>query len=392
MPYNDTKSLNQTLTEILGGEKSKEIIQFLQSFIATFNDNIQAAKMISTGKLEMSSSKKEEAAQFNATGVLDVASLFQVPTGILSNVTKKAISAVFKGVRRKGYKKVAGLKAHGTHVELIAEALSLALIAHYKNELLDEDTLSDPQKWGKKTAKRLLTSLKSKNKNSLELKAHDNLAHQLKALFEWCVKKDYVRGEPEPHQNKLPIFSDDDYSTLLLLASAELLGLPRDHFVQAQQDKAKAEQLEHMIDQLMESSSTEDKPDAISVTGLETKGHLVAVAAGNNPPPVNVKDTKSGGHAFLSTTGEGADKVAARKDADTRAQLLSQPVPASQATHSPTTTSLPAKNPESGQRLGGKAKQSRLVTTLEDIKDKEEEHETQEEWVFQKKTLMQTPH
>ena len=58
-----------------------------------------------------------------------------------------------------------------------------------------------------------------------------------------------------------------------------------------------------------------DKPDTISIEGLETKGHLVA-AAGNNPSSINVKNTKVDSHTFLNTTGEGADKTTIRKDAD----------------------------------------------------------------------------
>ena len=375
MLYNNAESFNNTLTQVLNGKNAGVINQFCQSFIAAFNAYTQVAKMIGTGKLEMSSSKKEEAAQMAATGILDVASVFQVPTGLLGNVVKKSISALSKGVRKKGYKKVAGLKAHMTHVELISEALALGLMVHYKNDLLDVDSLLNPEEFGKKTADRLLTSLKSKNPNSLKLGENDTLLQQLKSMFEWCVKQDYIHGESKPKQEGSQVFSDDDYSTLLLFASAELLGLPRKHFVEAQQNnKARAEELERTIDQLIEQSNTEDKPNAISMTGVETKGHLVATAAGDAAPRVDIKEAKSGGHVFISTTGEGADEVASRRDADTRAQLLSQPVPASQATHPATTTSLPAKTSEDGQKLGGKAKQSRLVT-LKDIKGKEEAQE-----------------
>ena len=256
MPYDNAESFNQTLTQVLNGEHANAINQFCQSFIATFNADMQAAKMIGTGKLEMSSSKKEEAAQMAATGTLDVAGVFKVPTGLLGDVVKKSISALFKGVRKKGYKKVAGIKAHMTHMELISEALALGLIVHYKDELLDVDTLSDPKKWGKKTAKRLLRSLKSKKENSLTLKEQDTLLQQLKSLFEWCVKKDYIREEPEPKQKMPQVFIDDDYSTLLLFASAELLGLPRDHFVQAQNTEAKANELLAKIESMEQEFET----------------------------------------------------------------------------------------------------------------------------------------
>ena len=77
MPYDNAESFNQTLTQVLNGEHAGAINQFCQSFIAMFNADVEAAKMIGTGKLEMSSSKKEEAAQMAATGaILDIASLF----------------------------------------------------------------------------------------------------------------------------------------------------------------------------------------------------------------------------------------------------------------------------------------------------------------------------
>ena len=390
MPYDNAESFNQTLTEVLHGENACAINQFCQSFIATFNTDVEAAKLIGTGKLEMSSSNKEETAQLAATGALDVASVFQVPTGLLGDVVKKSILALFKGVRKKGYKKVAGIKAHRTHVELISEALALGLMAYYKNELLDVDTLSDPKKGGKNAAKLLIRSLKSKRENSLTLKEQDTLLQQLKSLFEWCVKKDYIGGEPAPKQEELQIFSDDDYSILLLFASAELLGLPRDHFVEAQQNKAKTLELNNKIDQLMEKANTEDKPTVISVDGIKTGGHLAVDAAGNNAPGINANNADVGGHAALFSTGEGADPEAARIKAMALDKLLSQPVPASQATAPP--ESIPAKTSEGGQKLGGKAKESRLVT-MDDIKrKKEEEHGAQEERVFQKKTPTPTPH
>ena len=388
MPYENAESFNQTLTKVLNGEHADAINQFCQSFIATFNTDVEAAKLIGTGKLEMSSSKKEEAAQMTATVTLDVASIFQVPTGLLGDVVKKSISALFKGVRKKGYKKVAGIKAQMTHMELISEALALGLIVHYKKELLDVDTQSAPKKGGKHAAKRLLRSLKSKRENSLMLKEQDTLLQQLKSLFEWCVKKDYISWEPEFKQEEPQVFSDDDYSTLLLFASAELLGLPRDHFVEAQQNKAKALELNNKIDQLVEKSNTEDKPAVISVDGIKTGGHLAVDAAGNNAPRINANNADVGGHAALFSTGEGADPEAARIKAKALDKLLSQPAPASQATALP--ASFPAKTSEDGQRLGGKAKQSRLVT-MNDIKRKKEKDEVQEELGSQKKKHQHRP-
>ena len=89
-----------------------------------------------------------------------------------------------------------------------------------------------------------------------------------------------------------------------------------------------------------------DKANAISIEGSEIKGNLVAAAAGNNPSPMNVKDAEVGGHAFLSTTGEGADKIATRKDAGTREQMLSQPVREPPCEHS-VISEAPTKTPNS---------------------------------------------
>ena len=256
MPYHKAELFNQTLIHVYKSAHANKIHQFCQNLIAIFNADTQIAKVITTGKLEMSSPTKEEVAQIAATGVLDVASLFQIPTGVLGKVTEKALSALFKGIRKKGYKKVAGLKAHMTHVELIAEALALGLTIHYKSDLLDEDTQANPEKWGKETAKRLLTSFKSKSTKSLKLEEQDTLVQQLKALFEWCVKKDYIREEPEPIHEGYNVFSPDDYSTLLIFASAELLGLSRDHFVQAQKTAAKANELLTKIESMEHTLET----------------------------------------------------------------------------------------------------------------------------------------
>ena len=249
MPYDNAETFNDTLNQILQGEKSQTIEQFCQSFIATFNNDTEAAKIIGTGKLEMAGNKKEEAAQLAATSGFDIAGVFGLPTGTLGDLTKKAISAAFKGVRKRGYKKVANIAGHMTHVELISQALMFGLLVHYKDDLVDEDTHANPKKWGKETAKRMLKSLKSTSKKSLHLGEDDVLVKRLATMLEWCVGKDYIREEPEP--NKMSSnFDEDDYSTLLTFASAELLGLPRDHFVQAQKTEENARVLSDKIDEI----------------------------------------------------------------------------------------------------------------------------------------------
>ena len=242
MPYDNAASFNQTLTEVLKGDNAPAINPFCQSFIATFNADTQVAKMIATGKLEMSSSKTEEAAQLAATGILDLASLFQVPTGVLGDVTKKIISALSKGVRKKGYKKVTSLSSHMTHIELISESLTLGLILHYKDTLLDTKTASNPKEAGKKAAKRLLQDIKDDDDDMPQFADNHSLNQRLQTLLTWSIQEDQIRYRPRPGK-PAPDFVEDDYATLLLFAAANILGLPRDHFVQAQKTEAKANEL-----------------------------------------------------------------------------------------------------------------------------------------------------
>ena len=249
MPYENAESFNQTLTQVLNGEQADAINQFCQSFIATFNADVEAAKMIGTGKLEMSSSKKEEAAQMVATGALDVASVFQLPTGILGKVTEKAISALFKGVQKKGYKKVAGLGPHMTHIELVSESLTLGLILHYQNALLDTKTANNPKEAGKKAAKRLLKDIKDDDDDMPTFADSQSLNQRLQTLLTWCIQEDQIRYRPRPGK-PAPDFTEDDYATLLFFAAAKILGLPRNHFVAAQTTEAKANELIDKIESM----------------------------------------------------------------------------------------------------------------------------------------------
>ena len=258
MPYEHAYTFNETLTQLSNSPCTDKMQMFCQSFIATFNADTKAAKLIGTGKLQMSDSKKEEAAQLASIAAMDVVGFFGVvPTGVLGKVVEKAISAVFKGIRKKDYKKIAGLGAHMTHVELLSQALVIGLMLHYKEALLDEDTLKDPKQWGQKTVKRLFKSLKSNSEKSLSLATDNTLTEHLKIMLAWCVNKDYVREEPDTNNTVLS-YTDDDYATLLLFAAAELLGLDRKYFVDAQQQKDSLTQLESKL-QAMEDAFTNVK-------------------------------------------------------------------------------------------------------------------------------------
>ena len=275
--YHHAESFNQTLGAVLGGDTSEAVGEFCAGFISTFNNDSYAAKLITTNKLEMASNAREDTAQLGATGVLDVAGAFGLPTGVLGSLAQRAISALFKGARSKRYKKVAKMTRHMTQVEIMTQALALGLVVHYKDELLDEDTLPKPGFYGERAAKKLLDTLKSKSKKSLMLASDDNLLQHLKAMLEWCVKKEYIREEFEGGQ-PMPSFDTDDYATLLLFASAELLGLPRKHFVEAQQQKESLATLEKQL------LSIEEDLDKIE-TKVQT---MIAEAIARNSRPEDV--------------------------------------------------------------------------------------------------------
>ena len=242
MPYDNAQPFNQILTEVLQGEKAPVINPFCQSFIATFNADTQVAQMIATGKLDISSSKKEEAAQLAATDILDLASLFQVPSGVLGDVTKKIISALSKGVRKKGYKKVTEVGFDMTPVELISESLTLGLTLHYNNTLLDNKTALNPKEAGKKAAKRLLKDIQHDDDDMPQFADNHPLHLRLQTLLTWSIQEDQIRYRPRPRK-PAPDFVEDDYATLLLFAAANILGLPREHFVAAKKTDARAHEL-----------------------------------------------------------------------------------------------------------------------------------------------------
>ena len=242
MPYDNAEPFNQVLTEVLQGEQAPVINPFCQSFIATFNADAQVAQMIATGKLEVFSAKKEEATQLAATGTLDLASLFQDPSGVLGDVTKKIISALSKGVRKKGYKKVTGVGSHMPPVELISESLTLGLILHYNNTLLDNKTALNPKEAGKKAAKRLLKDIQHNDDDMPQFADNHPLHLRLQTLLTWSIQEDQIRYRPRPGK-PAPDFVEDDYATLLLFAAANILGLPRDHLVAAKKTNAKAHEL-----------------------------------------------------------------------------------------------------------------------------------------------------
>ena len=276
--YHHAESFNQTLGAVLGGDTSEAVGEFCAGFISTFNNDSYAANLITTNKLEMASNAREDTAQLGVTGVFDVVGAFGLPTGVLGSLAQRAISALFKGARSKRYKKVAKMTRHMTHVEIMTQALALGLVVHYKDELLDEDTLPKPGFYGERAAKKLLDTLKSESKKSLMLASDDNLLQHLKAMFEWCVKKEYIREESGDEQPPMPSFDTDDYATLLLFASAELLGLPRKHFVEAQQQKESLATLEKQL------LSIEEDLDKIE-TKIQT---MIAEAIAQNSRPEDV--------------------------------------------------------------------------------------------------------
>ena len=316
----------------IGARKSS--IQILcRQFAERFDSYILSGKAIAVGKFQTKLSKSEKAILLVKNVGKDIVSIFSVPTNTAEQVLSEATSRMFEQAKAKRYESLSGKFTNITHIQLLSQALSYALLFHYGKDLLGNIIyFNDPAKRGR-TAAELVLKLYKK-----ELKAvPDTLNAFLKQLLQEVVEDSYLFSKKkQPNQTPIqPItLEEEDYNTLLLLATDYLLGKEFGYHIEY---GCHLEYLEETLEEIVERLNSRVK-DAIQISGLTTGGHLVTVAAGTNPPGTTIQNTQAGGHAFICAVGTDADVQAQQKDAETRQQLLSEPVPP-RATPNITTTS-----------------------------------------------------
>ena len=254
MPYDNAAQLIDDLNKLTVVPTHQA---FSEQFILTLNSGKQVAKMITTDKLELAANREENVLTVVQNIALDVVGLV-VPTGTLGQVTNLITSALFKHFRKKGYEGLAEHQAHQTHVEITSQALAFAMLLHYRDSLNLSDTKA-ARKRGKDTAKKLLKWLKKESKASQSNDGGDQglpttLADGLARWLPEIIQRGYALGYEMPKSNEaihlLPkqSITDDDYVTLVLLASAELFGLPLATLVNQQELQAAFPKLQATVE------------------------------------------------------------------------------------------------------------------------------------------------
>ena len=381
------QEIAQLLESCLGNNESGDIKQFFQSFSSHFDDHIESGKLAAMNKFSLKPNMKQKMFALVKNFGKDVVSFFSpVPTNALGQIVDEGTDWIIENARLKGYENLSRHLPNRHHMRLISQALAYGLLQSYGHEAITWKVthLRKPEALAKKAVKKLLTPYKKESKEYPQTQSQF-----LKQLLEEALYLNILELDNQATHFE---FQDGDYETLLLFASD---GLDLRPFGQAINQGYKLEEMEDTLDNLIETLNSRVVQSAIESRNNKIQWNEYKFADGAQAPGILSENNEIGGSSFLATFGQGADKKAERKIADGMAQAMTQSrntAPNEQAKYQ-TPIPQPVNALEGGQRLGGsQTRQSRLVTTLDDIKDKEEEHEAQEELVIQKKTLTHTPH
>ena len=280
--YVNAEAYDQALNKALEDEATAS---FVNGFMDAFNAYSGVTKMINTGKVDLASSRTQNVTNLGISIAVETAGIV-VPTGPIGTIVNGITNALFNGHRKKGYKGLGKtLPYKTTHVEILSQALAYGLMLHYGNGLLDAKAKKKPAKSGGELAVALLSNLKQQQKKGDKNKLFSNqakltLSKQMKCLFEHILKKDLVSSDNQP-VNATLINNDDTYQTLVMFATAELLGLPRDRFIKEEEQKQVADEIQKLLQQhqdeiagIKESRTRALHETIIADEGSEVMGHI----------------------------------------------------------------------------------------------------------------------
>ena len=311
----------------------------------------------------------------------DVVSFFSpVPTNTLGQIVDEGTDWILENARLKGYENLSERLPNRHHMRLVSQALAYGLLQSYGHEAITEKVthLRKPEALAKKAIKKLLTPYKKESKEYPQTQSQF-----LKQLLEEALNLNILEldNQATPFE-----FQAGDYETLLLFASD---GLDLRPFGQAINQGYKLEEIEDTLDNLIATLNSRVVQPAIQSRNNKIQGNEYKFADGAQAPGILSENNEIGGSSYLATFGQGADKRAKRNIAEGMANAMSKhnsSTDPNEQTRYQTPISQPVYAARDGQRLGGQARQSRLVTTLDDIKGKAEEIEAHEAMVLEKKS------
>ena len=377
------QKIAQLLESYLGDKTSGVIKQFFKSLASHFDDYVEGGKFAAMNQFSLRPNKKQKMFALVKNLGKDVVSFFApVPTNSLGYIVDEGTDWILENARRKGYENLSKHLPNRHHMRLISLALTYGLLQSYGHEAIAGKVtpLKKPDALAKKAVKMLLSPYKK------ESQAYPQTQSQfLKQLLEEACHLNILALD-----NQAPLFEfqNSDYETLLLFASD---GLDLRPFGHAINQGYKLEAMEDTLDNLTETLNSRVAQPVIVSRNNQIQGNAFQYADGAQAPRIVSENNTIGGSSYTATFGQGADRKAKHTLAEGMAKAMTQPNHSglNERTRNQPPVSQPDNASSRGQQLGGQATKSRLVHTLNDIKDKDE---TQEERVFQKKTSTPTPH
>ena len=252
--------------------------EFCQGFLAKFNRDTQAAKIIMSGKLDLAASTKEQVTSYTGSVVMDALGVI-APTGTLGKLVEDITSALFKSNRKKGYKAVAKINPLSTQMELLSLGLVNGLLLQYGDKLCSEKEAGER---GEKAAERILRDIKH---NKIKGGEDWSLQQWLKQLLTRILRYNYIAKQTGQRDITLRFTidtTDNDYVTILMISSAQLLQLPMDIFVKSfklETEQANMDQLLSLLEERVKELEKQNIQPSLTVNfkrggeGVTAKGN-----------------------------------------------------------------------------------------------------------------------
>jgi hypothetical protein len=214
---------------------------YFDAFISTFCQAREVADIVSSGKIHLANNKREQALSYGISLLGDAGGAF-IPTGTLAKLINDVCGYFIQEHRKKKHEKVAEATANPFHFILLAQALVDSILFYFEPEEWCTYSPNIATRNGRAMATKLIEAIKEKK---VALSEDANLAVTLGACLQFIINQELIISE-----RTYPEWVAGQHEPILLLATAQLLNLPADYFLKADEFIEQLEVLEKKVSRM----------------------------------------------------------------------------------------------------------------------------------------------
>lgn len=234
---------------------------FCDRFAAELLTKKSVADLAASGKIPLAENKREKVFGYVVSVLADAGAVF-VPTGTFSKAANDLASFFINLKRKKRHALFSKIQANPVHFTLVTLAFINALLITYGDQLWTklpvnkEDTVAEQ---AEKLAKTVVGLIKDKRvpQSHWGDKSLVALVRGFYQLFQQGVLPSTYKKENMTEFTENSFLFED----VLLVTSAQLIGLPLNHFEKTQEWESQLDELEKKVDELKQGTSQEDNKE-----------------------------------------------------------------------------------------------------------------------------------